>query len=84
MSCPSALPETVALYLAALADSAKKASTLQRRLPAISQAHQAAGHPAPTRDSVVRLTWAGIRRAIGTAQAGKDPLVTAELRRLCG
>ncbi len=77
-----AAPETVALYLAALADSGRKASTLQRRLSAISQAHQAAGHPTPTRDSVVRRTWGGIRRAIGTAQAGKDPLVTEELRRL--
>ncbi len=52
-----AAPETVTLYLAALADGGRKASTLQRRLSAISQAHQAAGHPAPTRDNVVvRLT----------------------------
>src|SRR5690349_13372814 len=37
-----AVPETVALYLTALAGQ-KKAATLQRRLSAISQAHQAAG-----------------------------------------
>ena len=34
-----AAPETVALYLAALAAAGYKASTLQRRLSAISQAH---------------------------------------------
>src|ERR1017187_7509915 len=42
-----ALPETVALYLTTLAES-HKASTLTRRLSAISQAHQAAGVDSPT------------------------------------
>ncbi len=77
-----AAPATVALYLAALADGGRKASTLQRRLSAISQAHQVAGLDTPTREALVRLTWAGIRRTIGTAQDGKAPLVTADLRRL--
>ncbi len=76
-----AAPETIAMYLAALAERAKPA-TIQRRISAISRAHQAAGHEAPTRAAVVRETWAGIRRTKGTAQAGKAPLVTAELRRM--
>jgi integrase len=60
--------------------SHRKASTLQRRLSAISQAHQAAGHPTPTRDIAVRVVFAGIRRAHGTAQTGKTPVLTADLR----
>ncbi len=76
-----AKPETVALYLTALAD-ALKPSTLGRRLAAISQVHQAAGHETPTKAAPVRLVWAGIRRAKGTEQHGKNPAVTAELRRM--
>ena len=48
-----AAPETVALYLADLVERARPA-TLQRRLSAISQAHQARGHETPTRAAVVR------------------------------
>ena len=76
-----AKPETVALYLTALAD-ALKPSTLGRRLATISQVHQAAGHETPTAAAPVRLVWAGIRRAKGTDQHGKAPAVTAELRRM--
>ena len=78
-----AVPDTVALYLTALAQTGAKASTIQRRVSAISQAHQLAGHrPAPTAAPVVRSTMAGIRRSIGTAPAQKAPLLTNELRRL--
>ena len=76
-----AKPETVALYLTALAD-ALKPSTLGRRLATISQVHQAAGHDTPTAAAPVRLVWAGIRRAKGTDQHGKAPAVTPELRRM--
>jgi len=74
-----AAPETVALYLSALAGH-RKTSTLARRLSAISQAHQVAGHPSPTKDQSVRAVAAGIRRAKGTAQEGKVPTVTADVR----
>jgi site-specific recombinase XerD len=78
-----AAPETIATYLASLADAGAKASTIQRRLSAISQAHQLAGHtPSPTSEWVVRATMAGIRRTLGTASAQKAPVATAELRRL--
>ena len=75
-----AAPETVALYLADLAAAGRKASTLQRRLSAISQAHQTAGHPTPTKDAAVRALWAGIRRTHGTAPTQKAPLRTAQPR----
>ena len=48
-------------------------STITRRLTAISQAHQFAGHPTPTRDERVRTVLKGIRRRLGTAQRGKAP-----------
>ena len=76
-----AVPETVALYLSALADH-RKTSTLARRLSAISQAHQVAGYPSPTKDQSVRAVAAGLRRAQGTAQEGKAPTVTADVRRM--
>jgi site-specific recombinase XerD len=78
-------PADLCRYLAALADAGAKASTIQRRLSAISQAHQAAGHtPPPSADWLVRMTMSGIRRTLGTATAQKAPIVTAEMRRLLG
>jgi integrase len=60
-----ASPQTVAAYLAALADVAK-ATTVQRRLSAIRYAHLISGHPTPTTDPYVREVMDGIRRAKGT------------------
>jgi site-specific recombinase XerD len=76
-----AAPATVSLYLAELADTAR-VSTLTRRVSAISQAHQLAGFDSPTDDAIVRTVMAGIRRAKGTAQHGKKPIVTEDLRRI--
>jgi hypothetical protein len=46
-----AQPETLSLYLAARAGLGDRAVTIQRRVSAISQAHQAAGYePSPTSD----------------------------------
>jgi site-specific recombinase XerD len=68
-----ATPETIALYISALADEGMKASTISRRLAAISKAHAAAGFPSPTsmRNAVVAEVWQGIKRTIGTAQTQK-------------
>lgn len=83
LSAIPAAPDTIALYLTALAKTGAKASTIQRRVSAISQAHQLASvTPPPTASAVVRSTMAGIRRSLGMAPAQKAPLVTAELRRL--
>ena len=78
-----ATPHTLRLYLTALAEAGARASTISRRVSAISQAHQLAGHVRPpTHDWTVRATLRGIRRTLGTAPEQKAPLVTAELRRL--
>ncbi len=78
-----AVPETVALYLAELART-HRAATLTRRLTSINKLHRAAGHPAPAlRDHpAVGETLKGIRRTRGTAQTGKRPLLTADLREI--
>lgn len=74
-----ASPETVALYVTAMAERLKVA-TLGQHLVAISQAHQAAGHASPTKATAVRATMQGIRRALGVAQEGKAPAITADIR----
>jgi integrase len=74
--------ETVAAYLAALADRGAKAATIARRLVVISQAHKAADLTSPTTSSLVSRTHAGIRRSLGTAQNGKAPAVVDDLKRM--
>ena len=78
-----ATPQTVALYLADRAP-ALKTSSLARRLTTINRAHQAAGQasPATMRNAIVSEVWKGIQRTKGTAQHGKKPLLTPDLRRM--
>lgn len=75
-----AAPETVALYLTALA-GVRAPATLRRRLASISVAHQVAGHDSPTGHPAVRAVWAGIRRSRPTAprkvRAARTPIITA-------
>jgi integrase len=77
-----ALPATaqaVTLYVSDLAARCKVA-TLSRRIAAISQAHQAAGHESPTSAAAVRAAMAGIRRAKGTAPEVKAPALIDDVR----
>jgi len=74
-----ATPETLVLYLSDRADTLKTL-TLQRRLTAIAQAHKAADLDSPTADRAVRRVMTGIRRQKGTAQVGKTPAITREIR----
>lgn len=74
-----AAPETVAMFAAELA-GAEKASTLQRRMSAIAQAHRTAGFESPTRAAVVQNVLAGVRRAHGSAQEGKAALLTEDIK----
>ncbi|HUZ97206.1 MAG TPA: site-specific integrase [Edaphobacter sp.] len=79
-----ATPTTVALYIADRAGSLRSA-TITRRLTSITKAHQAAGFaesPSSSHHFVVSETLKGIRRTIGTAQAGKAPLLTSDIRRI--
>jgi site-specific recombinase XerD len=79
-----ATPETVALYITDCA-SHLASGTITRRLTSITKAHQSAGckdSPASTHHFVVSETLKGIRRAIGTAQHGKKPLLTVDIRKI--
>lgn len=73
-------PQTVALYITSEAQSGRKASTIQRRISSISQAHQAINYDSPTLNSLVRLTWKGIKNVHGTKQEGKKPLLIEHVR----
>lgn len=81
-SCP-AQPEHVAAYLAALASSGHRPSTIMRALSAISQAHGLAGVESPRGNPGLANVIRGIKRTLGTEQKGKRPLVLAELARVC-
>lgn len=81
-----ASPETVALYVSALADGlndepAKKPSTIARRLSAINAAHKDANLtlPASMRNPVISRVIEGIRRTKGMAPAAKKPLVRDDI-----
>jgi integrase len=79
-----ATPTTVALYITARAATLRSA-TINRRLTSITKAHQAAGFeasPSSSHHFVVSETLKGIRRSIGTAQEGKAPLLTSDIRRI--
>jgi integrase len=82
----SALPANagaVAGFLAMRAKEGRKYATIQRDLSAIVAAHVAAGHPSPL-DQEPRLAQVidGIRRAKGTRQQGKDPVLLEDLRKM--
>jgi len=75
-----AAPATVALYVSELAGWGMKASTLERRLVAISQLHKRAGHPSPAQDERVKETLKGIKRTVGSLQEGAAPILLGTLK----
>jgi site-specific recombinase XerD len=74
-------PTTLALYLAACAESLK-VSTLQRRLASIAAAHRIAGFESPTSAASVQAVWQGIRRSKGLERGQKQAILKADLQAL--
>ena len=74
--------ETLARYLAYLAELGRKPATLARRLASISVAHRMAGYASPAQSRLVRDRLSGIRRSIGVAQRQATPAMTPEIRRM--
>ncbi len=69
-----ASPETVALYITDLAaDRGLKASTIRRRLAAISQLHKESGHPSPAAHEHVKDVLKGILRRTAACRRGRTP-----------
>lgn len=71
---------TVAAYLASLARSGLKASTITRRCASIRYMHRAAGFETPTSSEAIKAVLAGIRRSIGTAVTRKAPATAETVR----
>lgn len=69
---PASIEATVG-YLAHLADTGSKASTITRRAAAIGYAHRLAGFEPPTNAEPVKAVLRGIRRRIGVAVEQKAP-----------
>lgn len=79
-----ATPDTVALFIADIA-SDHAVATITRRLCSITAKHKESGFtnsPAKAHHVVVGETMKGIRRVFGTAQKGKSPLLTADIRKI--
>ncbi|WP_298967726.1 site-specific integrase [uncultured Methylobacterium sp.] len=72
-------PATVAAYLADLARTGLKASTIRRRLAAIRHAHKLSGLEPPTGAEPVRAVHRGIRRQLGTRVEQKAPATAAAI-----
>lgn len=77
---PELRAESVALYLAARADQGASVATLAQALAALSESFAAAGEPSPRAATVVRETWAGIRRTLGVAPRQAAPVLPEHLR----
>lgn len=77
-----AQPAAVALYLTHLANTGRKAGTLDQTLAALAYLHRAAGLPFDPQLPPITSTLDGIRRRIGSAHVGKAALVIEDIRRL--
>jgi site-specific recombinase XerD len=71
--------ETLADFIASMADSGYKPSTINRRVSAIARAHRLAGFPTPLA-GVARETMAGVRRTLGVAPRQVAPVTVPHLR----
>jgi hypothetical protein len=83
-SLPSspATPAAVAVYLAALADAGRKASTIERALAGIAWAQRARGFEWQKAHPAISAVMTGIQRTHGTAPSQKAPVVDQELAAL--
>ena len=71
---------TVAIYIAACADSGLRPATIAQAMSAITSAHRELGLASPCAHPQVVEVWNGIMRRLGVAQAQKTPLATDDLR----
>ena len=72
-------PKIVSLYLTHLSKNSK-ISTLRRRLVSISMVHKLKGHYLDSKHPIIIENLMGIRRAKGSIQKGKKPLLINHLK----
>lgn len=77
-------PRAVAVYLAHLATSGRKTSTIERALAGIIFVHKRAGHVLSRKHPAISETLSGIRRELGVAQKKKTPFSGEDVRRVVG
>lgn len=81
--CPlPADPKTVELYITHLSDLGRAVSTISRSITSIRQAHILLSYESPTDNPMVRKTWEGIRKTIGTAKKQAKPLAIEDLKKI--
>lgn len=73
-------PPILALYITALAEQNYKASTIQRKLCAISVHYEYKGLDLRLNDKDFKNIWQGIRRKLGIAKKGKEPILIKTLK----
>lgn len=74
--------DTVAAYLASMADRGRRPSTIDQAAAAIAYAHRAAGHEPPTHSEAVKAVLRGIRRRLGTKPRRKAPATSQALTKM--
>ena len=72
-------PKIIALYLTHLSNKSKF-STLKRRLASIKVIHKMKGHYLDVKHPIIMENLLGIKRAIGSSQKAKKPLLINELK----
>lgn len=75
-------PETIAAYIAEMADEGRAPATLKLHLAAICSAASVAGHPVDHRNPAIKLALAGILRASNHIPRKAAPLCRLTLERL--
>ncbi len=79
LNCLPTEPKIVSLYLTHLSKNSK-ISTLRRRLVSISMVHKLKGHYLDTKHPIIVENLMGIRRAKGSIQKGKKPILINHLK----
>lgn len=79
-----AKPETVCMFISWMAENKKKSATIARMLSSISKAHRVADFQSnnPVATEIVKDTFSGIKRTIGTDQDRVDPISVAGLKKI--
>lgn len=77
-----ATPETVAAFVAHLANLGRSIATIELRLAAVAAAHRTKQFDSPTKSELVHRTIQGLRRLKGSAPSQKSPITLKVLRQL--
>ena len=75
-------PETVVLYLTAMAESQLSISTISRRCTSITAIHRASGFDSPVKTDKVTRVFRGIRRETGKPPNKKKALSWKEVKKI--